>query len=741
MEMPKRKMRIRALMIFLCFAVIIALLATRLVYLQVINGAELQKDAIEQQTRDSQVASKRGTIYDRNRKALAQSATVETITANPNEIQNAAKNNDNVSADKKVDIEAIAKNLSDILQLDYNETLEKLNQKTSHVYIKRKVEADVANQIRELNMTGIYLEEDAKRYYPYGSFASHIIGFTGFDNQGLGGIEMVYDSSLKGVPGRVVSLKNALDTDMPFQHEQHIDPENGTNVVLTIDEVIQHFAEKYLEQAAIENKVEKGGACIVMDIPTGEILAMATYPGFDLNEPFVLVDPEDQAAVDAITDPDEKLNKTNEVLQKQWRNKAVVDAYEPGSVFKAITASMALEEDVVKLDDAFFCSGSKQVGGRTIRCAKAGGHGALTFAGGVTNSCNPVFMEVGARVGYDNFKKYFKAFGFGEVTGFDLPGEAKGTFYADDAFNEVELATASFGQGPTVTPLQLVAAVGAVANDGKLMKPHLVKELVNDDGQTISTIEPTVVRQVISEQTSDTMCTLLESVVNEGSGQNAYVKGYRMAGKTGTSEKIPRGNGKYVSSFLGFAPANDPKVLCLVILDEATAGSYYGGQIAAPVVRNIMEDTLRYLEIEPQYTAEEAALLDVYVPSVKGLGLAEAKQKITDESLKYQIVGSGETVKDQMPKMGANLPANSTVILYTEDSQETTVTVPSVINMSVSSATRELADSRLNISLAGVGSSGKNTSRTYASKQEPAAGATVPIGTVVTVEFAYQSED
>lgn len=735
MDMPKRKLRKRALMVLIVFTLLMLLLSSRLVYLQIIDGPNLQKEAIEQQTRDNQVASKRGTIYDRNMKALAQSATVETITANPNEIKNAAKNND------KVKVEEIAKNLSDILELDYAETLEKLQKETSHVYIKRKVESDVATRIRELNMTGVYLEEDSKRYYPYGNFASHVIGFTGFDNQGLGGIEMVYEKNLKGVPGRVVSLKNALDTDMPFKHEQHIDPENGTNVVLTIDEVIQHFAEKYLEQAAIENKVAQGAACIVMDIPTGEILAMATKPDFDLNDPFAIVDPNTQQVLEGITDEDEKLKQTNDALQKQWRNKAVADSYEPGSVFKTITASMALEENVVQLTDPFFCSGSKKVGGRSIRCAKAGGHGALDFAGGVTNSCNPVFMEVGARVGYDNFKKYFHAFGFGEVTGFDLPGEAKGTFYADNNFNEVELATASFGQGPTVTPLQLVAAVGAVANDGKLMKPHLIKELVDDEGTTVQSVEPTMVRQVISEQTSDTMCMLLENVVNEGSGQNAYVKGYRVAGKTGTSEKIPRGNGKYVSSFLGFAPANDPKVLCLVLLDEANGDSYYGGAIAAPVVRNIMEDTLRYLNIEPQYTAEEAATLDVYVPEVKGMSVTDAGKRINDEKLKYKVIGSGETVKDQMPKMGASMPADSTVILYTEDNAQQTAVVPKVTGFNVATATNELAAQRLNISIGGMGRTGKNTAQVYASKQDPAPGATVPIGTVVNVEFSYLATD
>lgn len=735
MEMPKRKLRIRALVAFLGFAVLILLLFIRLVFLQIIDGPRLQKDAIEQQTRDSQVASRRGTIYDRNHKALAQSATVETITANPNEIKNAAKNND------KVNVESIAKNLSDILSLDYNETLEKLNKKTSHVYIKRKVEADIANRIRELNMTGVYLEEDAKRYYPYGNFASHVIGFTGSDNQGLWGIEAVYDKNLKGVPGRVVSLKNALDTDMPFKHEQHIDPENGTNVVLTIDEVIQHFAEKYLEQAVVENRVQNRAACIVVDIPTGEILAMVTKPDYDLNQPFEIVDPQTQNTLSAITDSEEKNKQTTEALQQQWRNKAVVDAYEPGSVFKSITASMALEENVVQLNDAFFCSGSKKVGTHNIRCAKVGGHGALDFAGGVTNSCNPVFMEVGARIGTENFRKYFKAFGFGATTGFDLPGEATGTFYAENAFNEVELATSSFGQGPTVTPLQLVSAVGAVANDGKLMKPHLVKELLNDDGTVAKTIEPTLVRQVISEQTSDTMCTLLESVVREGSGQNAYIKGYHMAGKTGTSEKLPRGNGKYVSSFLGFAPANDPKVLCLVLLDEANGSSYYGGAIAAPVVRNIMEDTLRYLNIEPQYTAEEAATLEVFVPEVKGLSVKGAQDKLKESSLKYRVIGSGETVVDQMPKLGANMPSDSVVFLYTEENKEQKAVVPKVTTFNVATATNELAAKNLNISVGGVGRTGKNAGQVFASKQDPAPGAVVPIGTVVSVEFSYLAED
>lgn len=728
-KVPKRKIRIRILYAFIAFAALLSLLGVRLVFLQIIQGDELQKKAVEQQTRDNLVASQRGAIYDRNRKKLAQSSTAQTVTANPNEIQKAKK-----------DIGEIASKLAAVLDMDAADIRTKLEKETNHVTIKRRVEDETATAVRELELTGVYLQEDAKRYYPYGSFASHILGFVGDDNQGLAGIEALYEEQLKGVPGRIIALKNALDTDMPFKQEKHIDPENGTNVVLTIDEVIQHFAEKHLETAYYEEKVQAGATAIVTDVQTGEVLAMVTKPDFDLNDPFTLPE-ETEKQIAAIKDDEERTAARSNALQKMWRNKAVVDSYEPGSCFKIITGCMALEEGLITPETPFFCSGSKKVENRTISCSHREGHGAQTFADAVKNSCNPAFIDVGLMLGKEKFKEYYKAFGFMDTTGFDLPGEAKGVFYSDENYNTVELATASFGQGPVVTPLQLMAAVGAVANGGNLMKPYLVKELLDDDGNVVKKTEPTIVRQVISQKTSEQMCTMLENTVANGTGQNAYIKGYRVAGKTGTSEKLPRGNGKYISSFIAFAPANDPKVACLVVLDEPSNGQYYGGAIAAPVVAKILEDTLRYMGIEPQYTEEEKQNLEIYVPDVKGLSTDNAIKNLKNEGFNYRIVGNGGTVKDQTPKTGSLLTSGSVVIVYTEESTSQKVIVPSVAGLSVSQAQARLAESRLNMVVTGAGATGNSSNLTIANSQVPAAGTEVAEGGIVEVEFRYLDVD
>ncbi|MBE7039469.1 MAG: stage V sporulation protein D [Ruminococcaceae bacterium] len=729
-QSPKRKLRIRIFIMCAVFSAFFALLFLRLAYIQLIDGPKLQKLALEQQTRDSAVASKRGTIYDRNGKVLAKSSSVYTVTANPNEIRKAKK-----------DVNEIAEKLSDALGMDDEKIEELLKREVNHVVIKRKIEEEESNKVRALELPGIILQEDAKRYYPYGNFASHVIGFTGDDNQGLGGIEMVYDEELKGVPGRVVALKNALDSDMPFKEETHVDPEDGINVVLTLDETVQHFAEKHLETAYLEEKTLQGASAIVMDVDTGEILAMTTKPDFDLNNPFELIDEAEKERISAIADDKERVAELSNALQSMWRNKAVVDSYEPGSCFKIVTACMALEEGVINENSTYYCPGYKQVESHRIHCAKREGHGMQNLADAVKNSCNPAFIEIGMSVGNDTFRKYYEAFGFLDVTGFDIPGEANGVFYAKDNFNIVELATASFGQGPKVTPLQMITAVSAVANGGKLMKPYLVKELVDDNGNVISATEPTIVRQVISESTSEKMCSMLENVVANGGGSNAYVKGFRVAGKTGTSEKIPRGSQKYIASFIGFAPANDPKVCCLVMLDEPSNGEYYGGRIAAPVVGRILEDTLNYLNVEPQYTEQERQSLDIFVPDTKGLSQANAIKNLTSEGLKYTVVGSGETVINQMPKGGSMVPGGSVVVLYTEDVATRKVIVPDVTNMSVSQARAKLAESRLNINISGVTGGSNSSTPNISVKQSIMPGVTVEEGTIVEVEFRYLNMD
>jgi len=726
---PNLKIK-RRILVLLCFYTILSIaLIVRTGWIQIHDAEKLQKEAIEQQTRDRIINSKRGTIYDRNGKPLAISASVETVSVTPNEIKKAGN------------AEEVAAKLSEILGLKYEDVYKKITKNSYYEIIKRKIEKKEADEIRKLNFKGVKLDEDTKRYYPYGDFASHVIGFTGTDNQGLNGIEILYDKYLKGLPGRIVSAKDAIGTDMPYKYERYENPQDGANLILTLDEVIQHFVEKHLETAVIENKIGNGAAAIVMDPKTGDILAMAVEPDFDLNNPFEIQDPAVRQELESLNG-DEYKEKYNLELQKMWRNKAVVDTYEPGSTFKIITSAIALEENVVRLDDIFTCTGVKRVSVHNIRCWKAGGHGTLTFVQGVQNSCNPVFMEVGARIGADPFFRYVKAFGFRDKTGIDLPGEAVGAFHQLKDFKEVQIATTSFGQSFTVTPLQMITAVCAVANDGVLMKPRVVKQMTDQEGNIIKSFEPEIVRQVISKETSSTLRSILESVVSEGTGGNAYIKGYRVAGKTGTSEKLPRGSGKNIASFVGFAPADDPRVACLVMLDEPNGDQYFGGVIAAPVVGKILDDTLRYLGVEPVYTDEELMTMDVVVPEVRNLELKQAQEAIKSANLNYKVVGTGNTITDQTPKPGAKITEKSTVILYTQgETPAENVIVPDVSNKSVLEANQILTNAGLNMRIAGGGSMDAKSGSTAVVKQEPAAGTAVSPGTVVTVEFRYLDVD
>ena len=652
---PGGKIKKRAVILFAVLIGIFMLLIGRLVFLMLINGGEYKKMALEQQTRDRLITPKRGTIYDRNGKPLAVSASVETVSISPITVREGKK------------VEETASLLAEVLELDKEAILEKINKNTSYEIIKKKVEKDKADKIREKEFPGVYLDEDSKRYYPYGNFASHIIGFTGMDNYGLQGIEMIYDSRLKGVPGRVVSARSGDGTEMPYKYDRFYNSEDGTNVVLTIDQTIQHFLEKHLETATVDNNLREGAAGIIINVKTGEILAMATKPDFDLNDPFALT-PEEKTVVKSVPDPDKRGEKESEILLKKWRNKAVVDSYEPGSTFKIIVSAMALETGKATVNDQFYCNGYKEVGGYRIHCWKTEGHGAEDFKAGLKNSCNPVFMELGERIGHDDFYKYYKAFGFTETTNIELNGETTGLFYTPGNFNKTELATSSFGQGFQVTPLQMITAVSCVANNGYLMRPYLVKQITDEKGNILEETKPQIVRQVISSETSKTMCKLLENVVADGTGRNAFIEGFHIAGKTATSEKFPRGSGKYIASFVGFAPANDPQIACLIILDEPP-DQHMGGIIAAPVVKAVMEDTLRYLGVEPDLSESEKND-ETLVPAVTGLNLEDAKAELSYAGLEYRIEGDGYVVLKQIPEHMTSVAKNATVILYTEEPEE-----------------------------------------------------------------------
>lgn len=731
----------RPIFLLVCFIVVFAAWILRVGWIQIVRGDDLSRQALDQQTSDDAVSAKRGNIYDRNYKVLATNATVETISITPETVRKSIENNN-------LTVDSVAGEIAGILELDKDLVKDKIAKKIQSEPLKKKVEKSVADKLREyvnsVKLSGVAFTEDVKRYYPYNNFAAQVIGFCGTDNQGLEGIESVYDDELSGIPGRVVSAQKSTGIEDNNSYENYIAAQDGNSVVLTIDETIQSYVQKNLEAAAADNKVAEGAAAIVIDVNTCEILAMCTEPDYDLNAPFEITDAIEQK-YPGIREELDSLEKEaynerlGEVMQSVRRNKAVVDSYEPGSTFKSVTASVALDTGSCKLEDTFNCGGSYVVADRSIRCANTNGHGLQDFTHAVQNSCNPAFIQIGQKTGKDKFIDGVNAFGFFKKTGIELPGEAIGAGFTKDNMTEVDLATSSFGQSITVTPLQMVAAVSAVANGGTLMKPHLVKQIVNSDMGIVEDIKPQAVRQVISRETSEEMCKILESVVSEGGGKNAYLAGYRIAGKTGTSEKQPRGQSKYIASFVGFAPADDPQVLCLVLLDEPNGDSYYGGTIAAPVVRDILGETLQYLGIEAKYTEGEEEFADVEVPDVSGMSKADAGIALDEYGFNVKISGSADMIVDQIPKAHTKVMQGSTIVLYTAGERATrTVTVPSVVGQTPAEANAALVNDGLNAKIKGVSKSGRNAT---CIGQSPVEGTVVEPGTIITLNFRYDESE
>lgn len=730
---PPLKLKKRMYAMLIIFCVLFLLLILRLMWLQIIMAPQYSAMALEQQTRDNPITPARGSILDRNGTALAVSVSSEVVSVTPSQIKNDV-------AKGRSSLDEIADKLAECLSLNRDDVYSRITKDIAFQYIKRKIDKAEADAVRafitEKKLTGIQINQDIKRYYPYGQFLSQVLGFVGIDNQGLEGIEAIMDNELKGTSGRVITAKSAKGIEMPFEYEQMVEPEDGATVVLTIDETIQHFVENHLETAYTENRLREGAAAIVMDVKTGEILSMATVPNYDPNS--YLSVPDNLASIfglNNLSDEDKK-TKASATLSKLRRNKAVVDSYEPGSVFKVFTAAMGLEENVVKAEDRFYCGGSINVADRNIRCWKAGGHGSQNFLEGIEHSCNPVFITVGQRVGLSKFFTYFKGFGLTSKTGIELSGETSGIFHKQSNFKEIDLATSSFGQSFQVTPLQMIVGISAIANNGQMMKPHLIKGLQDKDGNAIKTNQPEVVRQVVSASTSAFLRNALEKVVSEGTGSNAYVSGFRIAGKTGTSEKTPRGSGKYIASFCGFAPADDPQVAVIVMLDEPSAGAYYGGVIAAPVVGKILGDTLSYLNIEPQYSEFELETMAATVPDVKGSSVDGAVRTLTASKFKYKIIGSGTEVISQFPLGGSKVNLSSTITLYTTgESSKRTAKVPDVSKMTVTQATQAMAAAGLNIKITGAGSTQSARGSSICFSQSIAPGQEVEIGTVITCDF------
>ena len=755
---PSRMMQRRTLALMgLCGIAVFAVLLARLYVLQIADHQYYESLALEQQLRTAPTTAARGTIYDKNMRTLAVSATVDNVFLSPVEIEMHGE-----------DRELIARGLSEILGLDYDDILEKTTRSGSwYVTVARKVERETADKVREFKLEndlhGVRLETDIKRYYPNSSLACHLIGFVGTDNNGLEGIEARYEEALSGTKGQTVRATNAYGAEMLYTGFEEFRPgENGCDIVTTIDSTIQYFIEKHLKQAVEDYDIQNGAGAIAMDVNTGAILAMASLGNYDLNN-FLDVSDETKALIAEAENEEEAGRIRSDAQKRQWRNKALSDTYEPGSTFKIITLSMALEEGVVDLKSSFYCGGNVNVLGRTspIRCWKTQGHGSQDLTQAVQHSCNVAFVNIGQRVGAEKFYEYCEAFGFlnmtddpdenlTAVTGIDLAGESGSIWWSRNTFcsekNLSQLAAASFGQTFTITPLQLITAVSACVNGGNLMQPYVVQSMLDENGEKVYTRETRVIRQVISAETSEKVRSILEQVVGdnkEGTGRNAAVSGYRIGGKTGTSEKVSleaaTGKKEYIVSFIGFAPADDPKIAILIFLDTPSdkSGIYVsGGQMAAPVVGNIFADVLPYMGVAPTQPDGESA--DVQMPELCGLDLAEARKALADAGLKYRTIGSGDTVTAQLPLAGAQIAHGTETILYlgAKPSDELE-TMPDISGMSYEEARDTLSYYGIYIR---TSSSVSDPGEQRVSTQSVAAGTRVGHGSVVEVTLISSDE-
>ena len=715
--------------------VMFVLLFFRLFDLQITRHEELQGKAVNQQTRRTVVTANRGTIYDAGGNILAISSSAETIILSPLEIDNAVNDTEDPVSWTK---ESLAAGLAEILGKDASAIRKRMdNVKSQYEVIQLRADEDTAAKVRsyvdENKIAGVHLVADTKRYYPYGSLAAQVIGFVGDENTGLYGLEAYYEKELEGQSGLVISSKDQAENDMLYTYEQYFAAKNGSDLTLTLDTTIQYYLEKGIESMVDKFSAANGASGIVMDAKTGGILAMASYPNYDLND-FLTV--SDQTLQERI----ERGESTVADMQLlQWRNKALNDTYEPGSTFKILTLSAALEEGVVDKTTTVNCGGSVNISGYTIHCSNKNGHGLQTLVQSVGNSCNPAFINYGLRIGSEKFHEYMRSFGLMNTTGIDLGGEAVGVFAADSSFTQLDLACYAFGQNFTVTPLALIAAQAACINGGDLHTPYLVERITDSDGNVTYRHDDTPVRQVISEQTSATVRECLEYVVASGTGKNGQVAGYRIGGKTGTADKGQTGD--VVVSFLCFAPADDPQVIMLITMDtpsRATGTYVSGGNMVAPTASTVMAEILPYLGVEPSYSAEELLGMDTTVPNVIGMSVEEAKAKLKDRALSYKIVGDGETITDQTPAGGAIIPGKSSVILYVGEEKSTDkCVVPHLIGKTPSEANTTATAAGLLIRFSGT--TGSESSSVRVLSQSIDEGTEVEAGTVITVQLGDTS--
>ena len=715
--------------------VMFVLLFFRLFDLQITRHEELQGKAVNQQTRRTVVTANRGTIYDAGGNILAISSSAETIILSPLEIDNAVNDTEDPVSWTK---ESLAAGLAEILGKDASAIRKRMdNVKSQYEVIQLRADEDTAAKVRsyvdENKIAGVHLVADTKRYYPYGSLAAQVIGFVGDENTGLYGLEAYYEKELEGQSGLVISSKDQAENDMLYTYEQYFAAKNGSDLTLTLDTTIQYYLEKGIESMVDKFSAANGASGIVMDARTGGVLAMASYPNYDLND-FLTV--SDQTLQERI----ERGESTVADMQLlQWRNKALNDTYEPGSTFKILTLSAALEEGVVDKTTTVNCGGSVNISGYTIHCSNKNGHGLQTLVQSVGNSCNPAFINYGLRIGSEKFYEYMRSFGLMNTTGIDLGGEAVGVFAADSSFTQLDLACYAFGQNFTVTPLALIAAQAACINGGYLHTPYLVERITDSDGNVTYRHDDTPVRQVISEQTSATVRECLEYVVASGTGKNGQVAGYRIGGKTGTADKGQTGD--VVVSFLCFAPADDPQVIMLITMDtpsRATGTYVSGGNMVAPTASTVMAEILPYLGVEPSYSAEELLGMDTTVPNVIGMSVEEAKAKLKDRALSYKIVGDGETITDQTPAGGAIIPGKSSVILYVGEEKSTDkCVVPHLIGKTPSEANTTATAAGLLIRFSGT--TGSESSSVRVLSQSIDEGTEVEAGTVITVQLGDTS--
>ncbi len=741
---PGKEMVTRIFVMMLAVIILFSGVAgVRLVNIMIVNSEKYQAEASEQQLYDSLITAPRGDIYDKNMQVLARSTTAWTVYITPNGIY---KIDD--EGDRELVKKTIAENLSRILELEYDKVYEQTEKRSYYVIVKKKIDKSVADKVREFLSDERYqdlelvryvgLDETTKRYYPNDSLASVVLGFVGSDDQGLSGIESYYDNELTGIAGRVVAAKSAAGTDMPLTYERVEEATKGKSLVLTLDSYIQYTAEKYLEAAIAENKIAERGAAIIMNVKTGAVLGMAVKGDFNPNSPFTLSEAE-QKLVDEIENEEEKSKKENELLNRQWRNKAVSDTYEPGSVFKIVTAAIGIEENLINESNTFYCNGSTTVAGQHYNCHKRQGHGTQTLAQSMSNSCNPAFITIGQQIGISTFSKYFKAFGLTEKTGIDLPGEANSTYHAEAKMGPVELSSTSFGQTFNITPMQLITAAAACVNGGYLVRPHLVEKMLDENGKAVKTTNTGYKRQVISESTSATLRTLMQFVAENGA-KNALVAGYKVGAKTGTSQKVSKIQATgdtylYVGSCVSVAPADDPEIAVLVLLDEPKGDKYYGGVISAPVNGKIMTDILPYLGYEPSYSESELKNLATTVPEMVGDTVDNAKAKLSSAKLQYQIQGKGEKIVRQLPEAGNRILSGGVVVLYTEETEDKTVTVPDLTGLTATEVNKRAAQSGINVEFSGNTTSGGLKSY----RQSIDAGTSVNAGTIVTVYFRDDS--